>query len=114
MTTWRVSSGLPRQFMLMNEKRRCSILFHLLVAGGKWQTRISRPVWSARRWSSVFHSRVRLPLEPPHGDHVGVIVAESEVEALELSAETGDGLCHRIASTATALAADAFDALGRV
>jgi hypothetical protein len=24
--------------MLMNEKSRCSILFHLLVPGGKWQT----------------------------------------------------------------------------
>ena len=24
--------------MVMNEKRRCSILFHLLVPGGKWQT----------------------------------------------------------------------------
>ena len=27
--------GLPRQFWLMYENRRCSILFHLLVPGGK-------------------------------------------------------------------------------
>lgn len=27
--------GLPRQFIVMNEKRRCSILFHLLVPGGR-------------------------------------------------------------------------------
>jgi hypothetical protein len=40
-------------------------LFHLLVPGGKWQTVICRPVWSARRCSSVFQRRVRLPLEAP-------------------------------------------------
>ncbi len=27
--------GLPRQLMLMKEKSRCSILFHLLVPGGR-------------------------------------------------------------------------------
>ena len=31
-------SGLPLQFMLMKLKSRCSILFHLLVPGGKWET----------------------------------------------------------------------------
>jgi len=31
----------------MNENSRCSILFHLLVPGGKWQTMICRPVPSA-------------------------------------------------------------------
>ena len=30
-----LSSGCPRQLLLMNENRRCSILFHLLVPGGK-------------------------------------------------------------------------------
>ena len=30
--------GDQRQLMVMNEKRRCSILFHLLVPGGKWHT----------------------------------------------------------------------------
>ena len=29
------TSGVPRQFMAMCENRRCSILFHLLVPGGK-------------------------------------------------------------------------------
>ena len=29
------TSGLPRQLPVMNENRRCSILFHLLVPGGK-------------------------------------------------------------------------------
>jgi hypothetical protein len=28
-------AGSPRQFEEMNEKRRCSTLFHLLVPGGK-------------------------------------------------------------------------------
>ena len=58
-------SGLARQLRLMKLNRRCSILFHLLVPGGKWQTWICRPVWSASFCSSVFHSLVRLPLEPP-------------------------------------------------
>ena len=31
----RVTSGLPRQFCVMNENILCSILFHLLVPGGK-------------------------------------------------------------------------------
>ncbi len=43
MTRW-LTRGFPRQFCVMNEKRRCSILFHLLVPGGKWVTVISRPV----------------------------------------------------------------------
>ena len=30
-----VAKGLPRQFWLIQAKRRCSILFHLLVPGGK-------------------------------------------------------------------------------
>ena len=29
------TSGFPRQFIAMCENRRCSILFHLLVPGGK-------------------------------------------------------------------------------
>ena len=31
----RSTSGVPRQFMAMCENSRCSILFHLLVPGGK-------------------------------------------------------------------------------
>ncbi len=31
----KLRKGLPRQLMLMKEKSRCSILFHLLVPGGK-------------------------------------------------------------------------------
>src|SRR6266481_8992906 len=58
-------SGLPRQFWLIQAKRRCSILFHLLVPGGKWHTVIERLVSSANCWSSHFHKRTREPLLPP-------------------------------------------------
>ena len=51
--------GPARQFMEMWENSRCSILFHLLVPGGRWQTVMARPVLAARAASSVFHSRVR-------------------------------------------------------
>jgi len=34
----KLRKGLPRQLMLMKEKSGCSILFHLLVPGGKWHT----------------------------------------------------------------------------
>ena len=43
MTSW-LMRGLPRQLVEMKLNRRCSILFHLLVPGGKWQTAICRPV----------------------------------------------------------------------
>ena len=35
---WWLTSGRPRQCFVMKLKRRCSMLFHLLVPGGKWQT----------------------------------------------------------------------------
>src|SRR5713101_8238989 len=58
-------NGSPRQLEEMNEKRRCSTLFHLLVPGGKWHTIIDRPVWSAKPCNSHFHKRSRYPLLPP-------------------------------------------------
>jgi hypothetical protein len=64
MTSWLVS-GRPRQFIEMWENSRCSILFHLDVPGGRWQTVICRPVSAAKAASPVFHSRVRYPLDPP-------------------------------------------------
>ena len=57
--------GFPLQFMLIKEKSRCSILFHLLVAGGRWQTWMGKPSSSASFWSSTFHNRTREPLLPP-------------------------------------------------
>src|SRR6267142_3263228 len=49
----------------MKEKRRCSILFHLLVPGGRWLTTMSRPSSLASFCSSRFHSLTREPLLPP-------------------------------------------------
>jgi len=39
---------LARQFFEMKLNRRCSILFHFEVPGGKWQTEIASPVSAAR------------------------------------------------------------------
>src|SRR5512135_1596893 len=64
-TTSRLTRGRPRQFSVMEQNIRCSILFHLLVPGGKWHTEIRRPVSSANSCNCTFHSRQRLPLEPP-------------------------------------------------
>src|SRR5712691_13100183 len=63
--TARLTSGCPRQLRLMYEKSRCSIVFHLLVPGGKWLVVIVRPVRLASCCSSHFHSRSRVPLLPP-------------------------------------------------
>src|SRR5205823_6324484 len=60
------TSGLARQFWLMKEKRRCSILFHLLVPGGRWLTMMSMPNSLASFCSSRFHSR-RRPEQPGSG-----------------------------------------------
>ena len=49
----------------MNENRRRSILFHLLVPGGRWPTVIGTLSWSASFCSSSFHSRTHEPLLPP-------------------------------------------------
>src|SRR5712691_9793277 len=74
MTRW-LTSGFPRQFWLMKEKSRCSILFHLLVPGGKWHTAIATPVSSANRWSSSFHRRTRDPLLPPPSAVISTVLA---------------------------------------
>src|SRR5215471_17863782 len=49
----------------MNENRRCSILFHLLVPGGRWQVVMGILNSSASFCNSTFHSRTREPLLPP-------------------------------------------------
>ena len=55
-TSWLVN-GRPRQFMVMWENSRCSILFHFEVPGGKWQTVMVRSVSAANAASSAFQSR---------------------------------------------------------
>src|SRR3954447_11497319 len=61
----RLRSGLPLQFSVMWQNIRCSILFHLLVPGGRWHTLIRNPVASDNSCTASFHSRTRLPLLPP-------------------------------------------------
>ena len=58
ITSWLVS-GRPRQLRVMWENSRYSILFHLEVPGGKWQTVTASPVSRANAASSAFYARVR-------------------------------------------------------
>ena len=66
MMVVRLYRGLPRRFWLMKENRAmCSMRFHLLVPGGRWQTLISMPSSRASFCNSTVHNRTRFPLEPP-------------------------------------------------
>ena len=65
MTTAIVSSGRPRQFLLIWLNNRCSILFHFDVPGGKWDTSMGMLISLAKDCSCVFHKRQRVPLLPP-------------------------------------------------
>src|SRR5271169_1916738 len=70
-----LTRGWARQFWLMKEKRRCSMLVHLLVPGGRGLTTMSRPSSLASFCSSRFHSRTREPLLPPPPAFAGAGVA---------------------------------------
>src|SRR4030095_9998522 len=63
--TERLSRGLPRQLLVIWQNIRCSILFHLLVPGGKWQTEIRRGRLSARPRSPPFPNTAQRVLLPP-------------------------------------------------
>jgi len=65
----------------MKEKRRCSILFHLRVPGGRWLTTMSRPSWLASFCNSRFHSRTREPLLPPPPAFAGAGLAVIAAQA---------------------------------
>src|SRR2546429_3663739 len=58
----KLRSGFPRQLSVIKENRRCSILFHLLVPGGRWQTVMGIRNSFASLCSSIFHRRRRWPL----------------------------------------------------
>src|SRR3974377_1242640 len=53
MTSWE-TSGRPRQFMVIAENSRCSILFRLLVTGGRCSTVMSRAASVANAASAGF------------------------------------------------------------
>src|SRR5674476_1163924 len=95
MTSWLVR-GRPRQFIEMWENSRCSILFHFDVPGGRWHTVMVRPVSAANAASSVFHSRVREPLDPPPS----AVISSRDAFGEELAAD-----CHQRRIVATANAA---------
>src|SRR3954451_24460690 len=63
--TSRLSKGFALQFLVMYENIRCSILFHLLVPGGKWHTCISMANSVANFCNSFFHSLLLELLLPP-------------------------------------------------
>src|SRR6266481_5193761 len=90
ITSW-LTRGLPRQFCVMKENSRCSILFHLLVPGGRWQTVIVRPSSLARFCSSRFHNLTRARLPPPQsGDQQGCRVGIATLPALSRYAGLAD------------------------
>ena len=96
ITSWE-TSGRPRQFIEMWLKSRCSILFHLEVPGGKWHTVTARPISAANWASSVFHARIRYPLDPPAS-----AVTSSRVA---VGYSICPACCHQRRSVATAKAA---------
>src|ERR1039458_4875528 len=64
----------------MNENSRCSILFHLLVAGGEWKTLLALPSSSASASSASscrcsFQVRDRLLLLPPASAQIRIRLA---------------------------------------
>src|ERR1017187_10035941 len=59
----------------MNENSRCSILFHLLVAGGEWQTVMAIPSSSASSCRCSFQVRDRLLLLPPASAQIRIRLA---------------------------------------
>ena len=64
------TSGVPGQFIAICEKSRCSIVFDLLVPGGKWATVMARSVRFASRRSS--HCREAQP--GPHCSRLRIAV----------------------------------------
>ena len=59
-----IGERTPRQFSVMWQNSRCSILFHFDVPGGKCDTLIVKPVRSAKRCNSTFQRRRALLLPP--------------------------------------------------
>jgi hypothetical protein len=49
-----VTGAYGKPVAVMNENRRCSIVFHLLVPGGKWPTVMGMPSSSARFCTAEF------------------------------------------------------------
>ena len=65
----------------MSEKPVLTILFHLLVPGGRWHTVTDKPASVARRASSYFHRRTRDPLLPPPSAQISNSLASGYINA---------------------------------
>src|ERR1700751_1091542 len=90
-------SGVARQLMEMKENSRCSIGFHLLVAGGRWVTVTASPVSFENFCNSFFQRRLRTPLEPPPSE----VMSNSRLPGYSLFPVR----CHQRRMEATAKAA---------
>ena len=92
--------GRPRQFIAMWLKSRCSILFHLLVPGGRWRTRMVMPSSHASICSSTFQARCRALSLPPQSAVIMSSVASGYADGVlgELDSQRFDvgavGVCH--------------------
>ena len=56
---WWLVRGRPRQFRVIWENSRCSILFHLLVPGGQVADGDRQAGLGGERASSIFQARTR-------------------------------------------------------
>src|SRR5690349_23698789 len=87
--------------MVMKANRRCSILFHLLVPGGRWVTVIFRSASLAKRCSSRFHSLICGAAVRRDGKTLGVRVARL-AELLPPTSDAFNGECPGIGVDADA------------
>ena len=115
MIVWRETSGLPRQLLLMKLNSRCSILFHLLVPGGKWQTdremcfvgqrlqlglpeagavAVGAAAVGGDRQAGGGRVAARAELEPPAADRLngelGGVIVDSDVDPADIVGDVVD------------------------
>ena len=81
-----VNNGFPRQFCVIYANIRCSILFHLLVPGGKWLTATFSPVSLANCWSSRFGSDIPVMLALRRSSRQ-VVVADKQLDGPDMLSE---------------------------
>jgi hypothetical protein len=84
---------LSRPLREMKLNRRCSLLFHLLVPGGKCHTSVLPPLLSERFCSSTRQSQPRGLLDPPQSAVIVSVLGvrlTSLAEFLPASAARGD------------------------
>ena len=108
IVSWLVR-GLPRQFLVIWENRRCSILFHLLVPGGRMRRlQIAKPgpielvdrgvpglegrLWRPRRRSAATNTARSSPARRTHDQtpsRTAYTADGTPVEVNEMTADAG-------------------------